>query len=239
MRDQYAGDVSDVLKFAFLRSLAAADRTLGVAWYYAPGDDGRPDGKHLEWRNEPAWQVLDAELHAGLSSLPSRTVAALESAALWPAGSIFHREPMPARVDRAEWGRRKREALEGADLVFLDPDNGLGAETEKHATFAEIRRLRRPGRAIVFITFPGRNMPHDVLVKQLHARLQDEAHAGQVATLRTNVSVPRAPGASSYVQRQRWFTMVDPDFLLIQRAEAFAEALTVVPRLSAKLDQTT
>jgi hypothetical protein len=39
MRDQYAGDVSDVLKFAFLRALAGADRALGIARYYAPGDD--------------------------------------------------------------------------------------------------------------------------------------------------------------------------------------------------------
>ena len=39
MRDQYAGNVSDVLKFAFLRALAGADRALGIAWYYAPGDD--------------------------------------------------------------------------------------------------------------------------------------------------------------------------------------------------------
>ncbi|WP_155268936.1 hypothetical protein [Brucella intermedia] len=47
MRDQYAGEVSDVLKFALLRALARQDRTLGVVWYYAPGDDGR----HLEWRD--------------------------------------------------------------------------------------------------------------------------------------------------------------------------------------------
>jgi hypothetical protein len=31
MRDQYAGDVSDVLNFTFLRTLAGQDRTLGVA----------------------------------------------------------------------------------------------------------------------------------------------------------------------------------------------------------------
>lgn len=35
MRDQYAGDVSDFLKFAFLRALAGEDRILGIAWYYA------------------------------------------------------------------------------------------------------------------------------------------------------------------------------------------------------------
>ncbi len=48
MRDQYAGDVSDVLNFAFLRALAGQDRTLGVAWYFAPGDDRRADERHLE-----------------------------------------------------------------------------------------------------------------------------------------------------------------------------------------------
>jgi hypothetical protein len=31
MRDQYFGDVSDVIKFAFLRTLAGRDRTLGIA----------------------------------------------------------------------------------------------------------------------------------------------------------------------------------------------------------------
>jgi hypothetical protein len=61
MKDQYAGDISDVLKFAFLRALAGSDRMLGVAWYYVPGDDGRTDGRHLEWRNEPAWQRIDPE----------------------------------------------------------------------------------------------------------------------------------------------------------------------------------
>src|SRR4029079_15617641 len=40
MRDQYAGDISDVLKFAFLRALTGADRKLGIAWYYVPGHDG-------------------------------------------------------------------------------------------------------------------------------------------------------------------------------------------------------
>ncbi len=65
MRDQYAGDVGDVLKFSFLRALARADRRLGIAWYYAPGDNGRPDGRHLEWRDEPAWRRLDPAPHAG------------------------------------------------------------------------------------------------------------------------------------------------------------------------------
>jgi hypothetical protein len=105
MRDQYAGDVSDVLKFAFLRALAGTDRTLGIAWYYAPGDDGREDGRHLEWRDEPAWRMVDAELHAGLAALSERSVVALEKAAIWSGRTLFHHESVPSRPARAAWQR--------------------------------------------------------------------------------------------------------------------------------------
>jgi hypothetical protein len=238
VRDQYAGDVSDVLKFAFLRALAGADRTLGIAWYYAPGNDGRADGQHLEWRDEAAWRLLDEELHVGLATLPERSIAALEQAAIWPKGVLFHREPMPSRVQRSAWGMHKRNALDDANIVFLDPDNGVGAESEKHATFAEIRLLRRPGRAIVFITFPGRNRKHDALLRQLHERLAVEVGVESMITLRTNVSVPSAAGSRSYVQRQRWFTVVDPDAELAARAQGFAIALSSVPRVRARLEHT-
>ncbi len=235
MRDQYAGDVSDVLKFAFLRALAVQGRTLGIAWYYVAGDDRGPDGRHLEWRDEPGWRRLDSVLHVGLTELPERSIAALEQAAIWPNGTLFHREIVPAPVRRMAWGAAKRTALDSADIVFLDPDNGLGEMSEKHASISEIGLLRKPGRAIVFITFPGR-VKHDVLLKQLHERLATEAGAGKVVTLRTNVSVPRGDGSPYYVQRQRWFTIVDPDVELINRAEAFAKALASVPRVRARLD---
>ena len=131
------------------------------------------------------------------------------------------------------WGKRKQNDLDGANLVFLDPDNGIGKETQKHATFAEIRLLRKHGRAIVFITFPGRSMKHDALVQQLHERLADEAGTENIVTLRTSVSVPSAAG---YVPRLRWFTLVDPDDELIVRAQAFTKALASVRRVRAGLD---
>ncbi len=183
-----------------------------------------------------AWRLLDEELQAGLATLQERSIAALEQAAIWPRGTLFHREPMPPRVERSAWGTRKRSTLNGADIVFLDPDNGVGGETEKHATFSEIRLLRKPERAIVFITFPGRSMTHDALLQQLHERLMIEADAGSLITLRTNVSVPRTAGSRSYVQRQRWFTVVDPDADLTARARAFATALASMPRVRARLD---
>ena len=189
--------------------------------------------------DETAWRALDEELHTGLAALPERSVAALEQAMIWPEGALFHREPMPLRAGRSAWGTRKRSALDGADIVFLDPDNGIGGETEKHATFSEIRLLRKPGRAIVFITFPGRSMKHAALLQQMHERLSVETDAENIVTLRTNVSVPRAIGSSSYVQRQRWFTVVDSDAELRARAQAFATALASVPRVRSQLDNPT
>ncbi|MFZ0494691.1 MAG: hypothetical protein WBE80_17605, partial [Methylocella sp.] len=238
MRDQYAGDVSDVLKFAFLRALAGSDRTLGIAWYYVPGDDGRADGRHLEWRDEPAWQQLDAQLHAGLSVLPERSIVALESAAIWPKGTLFHREPMPSRPQRSAWALRMRDALDGADIVFLDPDKGLGRETTQHATVSEIQLLTRPKRAIVFIKFPGRS-PHDALIERLHEQVRTEVGAKAVITLRTSVSVPRRDGSPYFVPRVRWFTVVNPDATLIARARVFTHALASVPRVRARLDDAT
>ena len=34
MRDQFAGDISDLRKFAFLRAVTPDKSQLGVAWYY-------------------------------------------------------------------------------------------------------------------------------------------------------------------------------------------------------------
>jgi hypothetical protein len=231
MRDQYAGDVSDALKFAFLRALAGTDRTLGIAWYYVPKNDGRMDGQHLEWRGEPAWRMLDAKLYAGLAALPERSIAALERAPIWREGTLFHSEPVPSRFERAAWRLRMQTALTGADLIFLDPDNGLhnghGRETEKHATISEVELLRKPGRAIVFITFPGRHMTHEAQLRQLHERLGVKTRAERAFTLRTNVSVPRAEGSRFLVPRQRWFTVVDPDADLIARAHTFTRIFSI------------
>jgi hypothetical protein len=233
MRDQYAGDISDFLKFAFLRALAGTDRTLGVAWYYAPGDDGRPDGRHLEWRSEVAWQQLDTELHSNLSALSERSIDALEHTAIWPQGVLFHRDPV-VQGQRTAWALKKRSDLYDADLVFLDPDNGLSEKsTLKHATFEDIKMLRQPGRAIVFITFPGR-IKHDILLKNLHDALAENAHAENSFTLRTSVRVTTESG--HIVPRLRWFTIVDANQELVNRAALFAQKLSSLPGVRAHLE---
>lgn len=221
------------MKFAFLRALTGTDRTLGVAWYYSQKNDGRTDGRHLEWREESAWRQLDPQLHEGLSTLPERSVAALEAAAIWPKGTAFHREPIPYKKHRSSWAEKKRTALNEANIIFFDPDNGLGKADAKHATLEEVLNSRRTGKAVVFITFPA-YVPHDEQVQKLHEKLIREAGASSLVTLRTSVSVPtKTP--NKFVPRARWFTVVDPDSALIDRTNAFSESLKIVPRVSANV----
>jgi len=155
MRDQYVGDVSDVVKCSFLRALTGNDRLLGIAWYYLPIHDGRPDGRHTEWQTEPEWERLDPQLHKELLRLEDRKISSLQAAAIWPTRTKFYDQPVPSMSAREAWALQKRICLNEANIVFLDPDNGLGERSLKHASLSEIRLLRKPGRSIVLITFPG------------------------------------------------------------------------------------
>lgn len=234
MRDQYVGDITDLIKFSLLCELVGGDRKLGVAWYYVPWNDNRPDGRHTEWQTEPIWKRLDPVVFDNLVNLPERNVASLEAASFWPRGVCFHREPVPAVSSRDIWSDDMARTLAGCNLVFLDPDTGLSGPTDdKHVTPSEIRRLHQPGRTIVLISFSRAQKTHTATLHEM--LLSEESGARSVITLRTNVSVPERPGATKVVQRARWFTLIDPDNDLIERMVRFSGMLKRLPRANASI----
>jgi hypothetical protein len=237
MRDQYAGDVSDLLKFAFLRTLAGDDRTLGVGWYYNPGHDGRlKDGCHREYCQEPKWRFLDRALFDALGELPERSVSALEKLPIWPPKTRFHRIPVPSTGSRRSWAVDMHTVLQEASIIFLDPDNGVGS-TEKHTTVAEVAALRRPGRAVVLIKFPGRNDTHEKQIEAYHGLLRDQTGAVTMVTVRTCVSIGvlNKRRMLQKVPRVRWFTIVDADDALVKRAEQFVCKLNGIETCKADI----
>ncbi len=215
MRDQYAGDISDLLKLALLRALVGAGETLGVGWYYNPVNDGRPDGRYREYCEEIKWGVLDSALWNALRELPQRSVDALEKLSIWPPGSRFHRVAVPPMQRRGSWALDMKAALNGCSIVFLDPDNGIGL-TERHATIHEVVTMRQPGRALMLIKFPAR-VNHVRQLEAYHASLRGQTHCSSLVTLRTIVWNKRPT--------QRWFTIIDADDALVTRAERFVHAL--------------
>lgn len=230
MRDQYAGDISDYIKYAFLRALAGADRRLGVAWYYLEGNDGRPDGRHTEYLAEQPWSALDPTVYGQLRTLSTRSVAAIQRQSFWPLETRFHQEPVVSS-GRDSWVEGMVNALTGTDLIFLDPDNGMGESGRKHARLADLVALSASGRALVTIKFPGRHATHARQVQMLHERL---ASAGLVDPLTISTCV-RVPGRAGRVPRHRFFTIVGGDAVLHQRAHSFVGAFAQMPNASARV----
>jgi len=229
MRDQYAGDIRDLVKYSFLRALAGDDRQLGLGWYYNPSHDGRADGRHIEWREEIAWRQLDTLVFDALSSLnlSARSVAGIERLAIWPNGTVFHRDPIQTGGRRASWLSAKQAALANANLIFLDPDTGLGKPTPRHITADEVKGLRQSGRTIAFIMFPGHNLPHHVQLERLHRDV-----GGRIMTLQVNTPVQTTNG---FAPRICWFVIADYDDVIFERTQQFAINLRSIPRVIAHL----
>lgn len=126
-------------------------------------------------------------------------------------------------------------SLERASLVFLDPDNGIGKATERHATLTEIASVRGDRRAVVLIKFPPRTEKHRQQIEAYHGSLLTDARALSVTTLCTSVSVTvlNKNGIKQAVPRARWFTLIDADAQLIGRAEEFADKLRQIEKCKA------
>ena len=236
MRDQYAGDLSDLLKFALLRAIAAEGSVVGVGWYYNPEHDGRvQDGRHREYCDEAHWGALDLELVEALRGFSERSVAGLERLPIWLPNAIFHSVPVPRR-SRLSWATEMRSALQRADLVFLDPDNGVGKAGPRHATMQEIEQMSQLGRPLVLIKFP-EHQNHDTQVVEHHKLLLEETKAAPIFTIRTCVSVQvrNIRGRLQRIPRARWFTVLNANDALVARARRFTEKLNNIENCKADM----
>lgn len=239
MRDPYAGDISDMLKFALLRALAGDDRTIGVGWYYNPSHDSRVDGGHRIDCDGSRWKPLDSTLFDALKKLPERSVKALETLPIWPLKTLFHRIPVPPRENRPSWAVEMGRLLQETDIVFLDPDNGLGSISEKRMTLDEVKLMRKPGRTVVLIKFPSR-YNHNNQLEAYHGLLA-EIDGVSMVTIRTCVcvSILNKRGRVQWIPRVRWFTILDAEDVLIERARMFVDRLNLIERCTARVQEAT
>ena len=134
MQNRYVGDIGDYVKLGILRALSPGHH-VGVAWWLYPDEGHNRDGRHIGYLSQPArWRHFDPDLFDALHQIVSygqRNVQALEAANLLPC-PIFASEVIPTggpimqrRRARQAWFQVVQQTLEAAELVFLDPDNGL------------------------------------------------------------------------------------------------------------------
>lgn len=150
MQDCYAGDIGDYGKFALLRELHRQGLSIGVNWYktdvQAKGNDGKyciPD----------RFAGYDTDLSSHLKQIfhSNRSIKALEDAQLID-GAVYFSKCVPDG-DRGAWHEQALRELAGADLVFLDPDNGMivpsAGKESKYVLDAEVKDYLCQGQSVL------------------------------------------------------------------------------------------
>ena len=141
MQDRYFGDIGDFAKYGLLRAVTAGKPPLSLAvlWYLVPDERHNKDGRHIDYldptEENPGLSASATRLYDKLGELVRtgvRRVSAVPEHNLLPPGTTYHDRRLDySHVPRAErprcvsWLTSALQAAEGADVVFLDPDNGL------------------------------------------------------------------------------------------------------------------
>ncbi|MFN3725227.1 MAG: HD domain-containing protein [Allosphingosinicella sp.] len=220
MQDRYSGDIGDFIKLGLLRALAPG-RRLGVAWFKTPDETHNSDGRHVGYLDQPErWRHLDADLFAHLRETVSsgkRSISMLEPTL--PPSTLCHDRVLSSPAERRAWWSDLRQTLDPADLLFVDPDNGLAPaglsrgsrKSIKSIFWDEVAQLRRPRRALLVYHHQTRAKGgHHAEATSIAARLVSEG-AQRVLVLRARVWSPRL------------FVLIDGDDALETSAREFAD----------------
>lgn len=168
MQDKYAGDVTDFFKFFLLKKVQSiCNKKIGINWYVPSQNtinrETSNDGRIINWLNNEEIINLDLELSSKLKNVISgeRTIAGIEDIVFNKNDFIFFNKPMEA--DRNYWFNESLKAMNNAEIIFLDPDNGFKEgdfykkPSEKHALSTEIKQYYNNGQSIILINFRDRS----------------------------------------------------------------------------------
>ncbi len=187
MKDQYFGDLNDFKKYGLLRALGGDGRLGTAVCWSLTEDDSRSDGSRINYLREPvAWRAHDPvvfdHLREQVLRKGVRRVRAIERAAVLPNCRFFGEIVRDDACLRDAYFERFFHFAEGADLVFFDPDNGLGVRSvargkkrsSKYLYRCEVERAFTAGHSVLFYQhFPRR--PRDLFLKAL---VQQLSHVG-------------------------------------------------------------
>ena len=166
MKNQYIGDIGDYGKYGLLRFLHASGVSTGVNWYLNP-DDGQSDGSHTEYLLDERMRAYDPEVYDAMKRIafqPGKTIQMVEGEAMLRGIQFYnavmdfsshHWGERPAK--RMEWHTEAMRKLQGCELVFADPDNGLSTTVkptqkgaQKHILPSEIVDYFQRGQQVLF-----------------------------------------------------------------------------------------
>lgn len=208
MRNNYVGDIGDYFKYGLLRHLSGHTANdgfpslrLGMVWYLYPDPCRDTDGLHLDYLGESQrarFRHYDPVLYDALGSLiaeNARTVLEVEKRGILPADTCFFSSPLSLthfsngnasaiaqRLSyRRAWLEQALEATKEANIVFVDPDNGLQVKSikmhqdkgPKFCFYEELQEFWKRGQSLVIYQHCNRSGSVENQIKRREAELQD------------------------------------------------------------------
>ena len=176
MKNQYFADVGDYGKYGLLRFIAECGVKIAVNWYLTPKDHSN-DGNKREYLANEKNRKYGPELFDVLREMnehKDRNVGHFAERGLIPGAIYFDNivRPLPSestisvtekRLAREHWHQQALAGCLGAELVFMDPDNGLrtGSPTarkdaQKFVYASEVYSYYNRGQDVVYYCHKGR-----------------------------------------------------------------------------------
>jgi hypothetical protein len=223
MQNRYIGDVGDFGKFGLLRLLSGGDGEkmlrLGIVWYLYPDETHNEDGKHVSClqTNARDFRHCDEKLYDGLRMLllddagliitDNRHISAVETSDLLPESTLFYSTPLSYAGElsvskrpslRKAWFAGALEATISADMVFLDPDNGIECASvkrtakkgPKYVFWDDVAAFVERGQSVVIYHHLNRSSKHPKQVEdmlwQMRERFPEDTEASAVTFTRGN-----------------------------------------------------
>ena len=159
MQNRYVGDIGDFSKYFLLRELSQSDLKVGVNWYFTEPTEkelknNRGDGKHTDYLIADKYNIrnADPELFDKLRTLVvkgNRSIDSVVGFGLLPHIKNFFAKPIGLFNERETWFKKSLASLNGCDVIFTDPDNGinpksispLSSNANKYLLLSELHQL--------------------------------------------------------------------------------------------------
>ena len=200
MQNRYVGDVGDFGKFGLLRALCQPEGAgspalrLGVNWYLTPDETHNNDGRHVGYleptpRNLEAFRVCDPGLYDALGDIvkrDARHVSVIRQRRVLPEATVYYERLLdlsstkvrPVLISRSQarqlWVRDALHDTQDCDVVFVDPDNGIGTTSQassrlgaKYVLLEELLPYFNRGQTLVIYHHLNRSATADKQVRLL------------------------------------------------------------------------
>lgn len=172
MKNQYFGDVGDFGKYGLLSAICESKLRLGINWYLTNNDE-KTDGKHIDYLRKKEFQKCDYELHSFLESSIQenrRNVSEIyqfekfksclfydEILELEHINALSEKGRIERRQTRTKWFLKGLEKLDGSEIIFCDPDNGIETKSQskygkgsvKYTLIEEIQIMISLGKSLI------------------------------------------------------------------------------------------